>query len=179
MALSYKLIRSRRRTIAIQIIGGGVTVRAPYHLSQSAIRAFVESKADWIERHLHNQAPALPPFSQEELDTISRQAAKIIPTRTAELAKKLGITYGRISLRKQKTRWGSCSAKGNLNFNCLLALAPPEVQDYVIIHELCHRKELNHSPAFWALVAQAMPEYQQCRRWLKAEGSQLIRRLPH
>ena len=178
MQISYRILRSRRKTIAIQITGNGLLVRAPMMLSDRAIRQFVESKECWIEKHLKDQATILPPFTQEELQSIARTASLEIPPRVEALAKRLGITYGRITLRWQKTRWGSCSGKGNLNFNCLLALVPPEVRDYVILHELCHRKELNHSPAFWALVEKAMPDYRQCRHWLKSHGSSLIRRLP-
>lgn len=178
MQISYSLIRSKRKTIAIQIVGGGVLVRAPLKLSERAIREFVESKHAWIEKHLAKQASALPAFTQEQCREIAGQAARQIPPRVELLAKRMGISYGRISLRWQKTRWGSCSSKGNLNFNRLLVLTPPQVQDYVIIHELCHRKEMNHSPAFWALVMQAMPDYPRWKHWLKTEGSQLIRRLP-
>lgn len=178
MQISYTLIRSRRRTIALQITGQGLVVRAPLKLSERVIREFVECKRPWVEQQLAKLPPALPPFTQAELKAIKAQAAREIPPRVKILADQIGITYGRISLRWQKTRWGSCSAKGNLNFNCLLMLAPPEVRDYVIIHELCHRKELNHSPAFWKLVEQAMPEYKSCRHWLKYEGILLIRRLP-
>ena len=77
-----------------------------------------------------------------------------------------------------RTGWGSCSGKGNLNFNCLLMLAPPAVQDYVVVHELCHRKEMNHSPAFWAEVAGVLPDYASHRRWLRENGNGLIAALP-
>ena len=78
----------------------------------------------------------------------------------------------------QRTRWGSCSSKGNLNFNCLLMLCPEDVRDYVVVHELCHRKELNHSPRFWAEVAKVLPGYAVQRKWLKESGGTIIRRLP-
>ncbi|MDY3888895.1 MAG: M48 family metallopeptidase, partial [Agathobacter sp.] len=82
-----------------------------------------------------------------------------IPKRVAYFADIMGVDYGRITIRMQKTRWGSCSSKGNLNFNCLLMLAPPEVIDYVVVHELCHRKEMNHSKAFWREVERVLPDY--------------------
>jgi len=90
----------------------------------------------------------------------------------------VGVDYGRITIRSQRTRWGSCSAKGNLNFNCLLMLCPEEVRDYVVIHELCHRKELNHSPKFWAEVEKVCPDHARQRKWLKENGGSLIARLP-
>lgn len=87
------------------------------------------------------------------------------------------MTYGRISIRKQKTRWGSCSREGNLNFNSLLMMAPPEVLDYVVVHELCHRLEMNHSARFWAQVEKVIPDYRKPRKWLKEHGSQLMLRM--
>ena len=93
-------------------------------------------------------------------------------------APRIGVSYGRITIRSQRTRWGSCSAQGNLNFNCLLSLCPEEVRDYVVIHELCHRKEMNHSPKFWAEVEKVMPDYARHRKWLKENGGSLIARLP-
>ena len=85
----------------------------------------------------------------------------------------IGVDYGRITIRMQKSRWGSCSSKGNLNFNCLLMNAPDEITDYVIVHELCHRKEMNHSPKFWAHVEAVLPDYKERRKWLKDHGNEL------
>ena len=90
----------------------------------------------------------------------------------------MGVRYGRITIRNQHTRWGSCSAQGNLNFNCLLMLCPEAVRDYVVIHELCHRLELNHSEKFWTEVERVMPDYKIHRKWLKDNGTSLIARLP-
>lgn len=179
--ISYKLIRSARKTIAIQITPDGeVIVRCPKRYPEREVRNFVDSKRAWIEKHLieMEEKPQLPTFSTEELRTLANQAAQIIPERAAYFAPIVGVTYGRITIRGQHTRWGSCSAKGNLNFNCLLMLAPPEVLDYVVVHELCHRKELNHSARFWAEVERVMPDYARHRKWLKENGGELIARLP-
>ena len=103
-----------------------------------------------------------------------RKAAEYIPQRCAYYAEILGVSYGRISIREQKTRWGSCSAKKNLNFNWKLMLAPPDVLDYVVVHELCHLVHMDHSQAFWALVGSVLPDYRVRRRWLKEHGDELM-----
>ena len=112
-------------------------------------------------------------LTQEELNKLVEQAKEVFPSKVAYFAKIVGVTYGRVTIRCQKTRWGSCSNKGNLNFNCLLMLAPPEIVDYVVVHELCHRLEMNHSPAFWAHVERVLPHYKKYRKWLKDMGGSL------
>ena len=97
-----------------------------------------------------------------------------LAVRVAYYAEKLGVSYGKITLRQQKTRWGSCAANGNLNFNWLLILAPPEVLDYVVVHELCHRREMNHSQAFWKEVEKILPDYRERQKWLKDNGWRLM-----
>ena len=181
MNLSYTLIRSSRKTISIVIKPGGtVEVRCPKRCSKREADAFVQSKRDWIEKHLLAMAekPALPVLQPEEIRALANRAAEILPGRVQYFSRQMGVSYGSITIRSQKTRWGSCSAKGNLNFNCLLMLCPEEVQDYVVIHELCHRKELNHSAAFWAEVARYCPDCRTHRKWLKDNGGCLIARLP-
>ena len=178
--LSYRVIRSDRRTIAIQITSGGeVLVRCPRRMGTDAVSAFVQSKASWITKHLEKQKelPQQTAFSEEELQDLKQKAKMAISQRTAHYAPLVGVTYGRITIRSQRSLWGSCSGKGNLNFNCLLMLTPPEVMDYIVVHELCHRKEMNHSPKFWAEVKRVLPDYQIPQRWLKENGSALINRL--
>ena len=177
--ITYRIIRSARKTIAIQIMPAGeVLVRCPNRMRMEDIQRFVDSKSGWITSHLAKQKPNLPAFSEEELQSLARQALKTIPERVDHFAPIVGVTYGRITIRSQHTRWGSCSSKGNLNFNCMLMLVPPEVLDYVVVHELCHRKEMNHSAKFWAEVERVLPNYRTMRKWLKDNGSALIGRLP-
>ena len=102
---------------------------------------------------------------------------KYIPERVAYYAPIAGVSYGRITIRNQKSRWGSCSAKGNLNFNCLLMLTPPEVIDSVVVHELCHRKEMNHSRRFYDEVLRVYPDYHIWNKWLKENGAAIMRRM--
>ena len=116
-------------------------------------------------------------LTQQELDALKREAKLLIPERVRYYAAKLGITYGRVAIRAQHSRWGSCSSKGNLNFNCLLMLAPEGCRDYVVIHELCHRTHMDHSAEFWAEVERVMPDYKVFQRWLKDQGRILIKRM--
>lgn len=179
MKTAYRVIHSARRTIAIQISPAGeVVVRAPMGMSGVAVERFVRSKTAWIEKHTVRQAPAELPFTDAEIRELARQAKASLPERAAYFAPLVGVTYGNITIRSQHTRWGSCSSKGNLNFNCLLMLAPEDVRDYVVVHELCHRKEMNHSPRFWAELARILPNYRQSQNWLKEHGRALIGRLP-
>ncbi len=117
-------------------------------------------------------------FTAEEIKSLAEKAKKVIPERVRHYAPLVGVDYGRITIRCQRTRWGSCSSKGNLNFNCLLMLMPDEVIDSVVVHELCHRKQMNHSKAFYAEVERVFPEYKRWNKWLKDNGGQLIKRLP-
>lgn len=172
------MIRSNRRTLALQILPDGtVVVRSPRRMSESRIRAFVESKTGWLEKYKRIHSAPVQKLTQEALRMLTDRAAEVIRGRVNYFASLVGVTYGRVTIRHQRTRWGSCSAKGNLNFNCLLLLAPEKILDYVVVHELCHRKELNHSPAFWQEVERVMPDYEQCRKWLKQNGASLIGRL--
>lgn len=176
--MEYNVIRSNRKTLSIRITSHGqVEIRAPHYVSDEYIRKFAESNRQWVAEKLSHISP-LPPFTQAELQQFSAGLKILLPKRLTEYAKMLGVTYNRVAIRSQHTRWGSCSSKGNLNFNCVLALVPPDVLDYVVVHELCHLRELNHSPRFWALVESVLPDYRLRRKWLEEHGKELISRLP-
>lgn len=179
MEPTYRIIRSNRKTIAIQIKPGGeVVVRCPKRMPLWEVRAFVHSKADWITKHASDAAPEEPPLTAAEIEQLREKTRRLTADRAAYYAPAVGVEYGRIAVRAQRTRWGSCSGRGNLNFNCLLALAPAEVLDYVVVHELCHRKHMNHSPVFWAEVERVFPDYRRAKQWLRENGSTLLARFP-
>ena len=168
--MKVTVIRSNRKTVAIQVNSNlSVTVRAPRSASEKDIEEILKKKEAWISKHIEKiketkerfEAEPTEKLTREKVIALAEEALKVIPER---------VEY----VRNQKTRWGSCSSKGNLNFNCLLMLAPPEVLDYVVVHELCHRKQMNHSKAFWLEVEKVLPNYKEVRKWLKEEGSQMI-----
>ena len=179
-----EIIRSNRRTISLEITPAGqVLVRAPRRMSETDIRAFVELKSSWLAKHLQKKEKDTESlqeegyFTQQEIKKLVALAKQVIPEKVAYYARLMGVTYGRISIRKQRTRWGSCSREGNLNFNCLLMMAPTEVLDYVVVHELSHRLEMNHSARFWAQVEKVIPDYRGPRKWLKEHGGRLMMRM--
>ena len=195
--MNVKIIRSNRKTLAIQINPDlSVTVRAPIYASQREIERILKEKEGWIQKHIekireqeakrkemygekgeYGKSAEREYLSNEEIHKLAEKALEYIPKRVSYFAKQIGVTYGKITIRNQKTRWGSCSSKGNLNFNCLLMLTPPEVIDYVVVHELCHRKEMNHSGAFWAEVEKVIPSYKEQVKWLKENGGKIIGRM--
>lgn len=185
--IKIEIIRSSRKTLAIEIHPDmRVIVRAPYQTSGSYIEQFVASRADWIANHLikmeeknrqKNSTPPVKPLSNTEIKELADRAVSYIPDRVAHFAPLVGVTYGRITIRNQRTRWGSCSSKGNLNFNCLLMLTPPEVIDYVVVHELCHHRQMNHSQRFWNEVARVLPDYIEREKWLKTHGNEIMKRM--
>lgn len=179
--IHIEVIRSNRKSIAIEIRPDAtVLVRAPLLMKDAEIQKFVKEKERWIITHLEKveerkrRSENTEKLSAEELCKLADLARKVIPVKVNHYASLMNVQYGRITIRNQKTRWGSCSGKGNLNFNCLLMLAPDEVVDYVVVHELCHLIEMNHSKAFWEQVERVMPDYKRHRKWLKEHGNEIM-----
>ena len=175
----YEIIYSNRKTLAIQITSDSrVRVRAPRQMSRAEIESFLTEKESWVLKHLRNMPqtdtsasdPASAPLSDSEHRRYIHMAREIFTRQVCFYADRMNVSYGRISIREQKTRWGSCSSEGNLNFHWKLVLMPPEVLDYVVVHELAHRKEMNHSRKFWAEVKNVLPDYEKRRKWLKEFG---------
>lgn len=177
-----RLIRARRKTLSIRITQeGNLEIRAPLGMPKGEIEAFLKEKAQWIETHRakvlaeYTQGQEAP-LGEEEILTLAEQMRQRLPEKLNRHAASMGVTFGRVTIRCQQTRWGSCSSRGNLNFNCLLMLAPEEVLDYVVVHELAHRKQMNHSTLFWQEVARECPDYKKSLRWLKDRGGALLSR---
>lgn len=180
--MNIRVIKSGRRTISIEVTPEcDVIVRAPYLTSRREIERFLDDKTDWINRTVRRMEKRKAEsavnkgkrLDDEEIMTLCEQAKEIIPVKAEHYASVLGVNYGRITIRNQKTRWGSCSSKQNLNFNCLLLRAPEEILDYVVVHELCHIRHMDHSKAFWTEVEKILPDYKKRRKWLKDNGDRL------
>ncbi len=182
--MEIEVIRSRRKTLALQVRRDlSVVVRAPFRTSERKIRRFVEEHLSWIEKQRSriaeavSEEPEVQLLTEQELRAMKEIARRDLTVRVERFAPLIGVSYGRIAIRRQKTKWGSCSSKGNLNFNCLLMLVPETVRDYVVVHELCHRRQMNHSPAFWSEIERVLPEYRDAKKWLRSNGGAVMRRI--
>lgn len=174
--MEVTVIKSRRKTIAIQVNSDlSVTVRAPYGVTEKYIEEFLNKNEAWISKQMNEikakkksvELKNAENLTLDKIKALADQALEIIPTRVEYFARIIGVTYGNITIRNQKTRWGSCSSKGNLNFNYQLYYLPDELLDYVVIHELAHRRYMDHSKEFWAEVEKYCPDYRERRQQLK------------
>ena len=189
VVIPYTLVKSsRRKTVSVQIgAGGKMTVRCPYYMGKWIVDGFLKEKQDWIYK---NYLEAVQKAASDDFDSDSRipsgepenptlvnkhkkYARKIFEAKVAYFQQFTGGNYTSITIRDQKTRWGSCSGRGTLSFNWRLILAPPEILDYVVVHELCHLTHMNHSKEFWSLVGSVIPDYKIRRKWLKENGHTL------
>ena len=181
--IPVKVIRTSRTSTEVRITEEGLTVRAPLLSTNLIIRAFLNGRMKWIETNYAKlkksaeRTEHIRELTESELNALMKTARRAITERVEYYAPIIGVTYGRISIRKQKTRWGSCSPQGNLNFNCLLMLTPPEVIDSVVVHELCHLIEMNHSDRFYREVLRIYPDYYKWHNWLKEHRTELMARL--
>ena len=169
---SYELIRSRRRTLALEITRDcRVLVRAPLRLSQTKIDAFVESHTDWIHTHLEQQrqrmASAPPPPTEADIAALKAKARAILPGKVADWSRKMGVAPTGLKITTARKRYGSCSGKNSLCFSCFLMDYSEEAIDLVVVHELCHIKEKNHGPRFYALLGQYLPDYKERKKLLR------------
>jgi predicted metal-dependent hydrolase len=171
--LSITFTRRRRaRRYVLRVDGeGGVRVTIPRGGSKREADEFVARHRAWIDRQRVQIRP--PGLSLPERRALRQRAAIELPARLLTLAATFGLSVSRISIRNQRTRWGSCGRNGHITLNWRLVTMPEWVADYVIVHELMHLRRLDHSPAYWKLVAAAYPRYREARQWLRANAERL------
>ena len=165
-----RIVRTSRKTMALQIEEDGqVTVRVPRTVTEAQAEEFARRHGEWIlktrKRVLQN-ASWRRSYTEAEKQTGKQRLSRKLEERLPLFASVMGVSYGRVSIRDQRTRWGSCSSEGNLNFNCRLLFVPDRIVDYVVIHELAHRRFMNHSKAFWKEVEKYMPDYKEQKKLL-------------
>ena len=165
--------RWARRYILRVLDDGTLRVTLPRWGSKREAQAFVAQSGTWIARQLQHHA-ARPAVAHPDEPALRRRAARELPIELLALAAAHGVTVTRVSIRNQRSRWGACSARGSITLNWRLVLVPDFVREYVMVHELMHRRELNHSKRFWRHVAAACPKYQEARKWLLSEGQRLF-----
>ncbi len=169
----YRLVRSRRKTVALTVKRDGtLEVRAPLRLSKKWIDGFVAQKESWIQKkttELAQKEAARRELTPEEEAGLIKRAQEYLPRRAWELSRETGLVPAGVKVTGAKTRWGSCSGKNSVCLSWRLMEKPPEVIDYVIIHELCHTVHHDHSRKFWALVASFLPDYRKLRQRLSDE----------
>ena len=157
-------MRSRRVSIAIDGDGKVIVSKSP-RISVASIQQMIAEKFLWIQDKLREQAlkpkKLLAHYSTKDFKENKEKARALVHDRLRHFNTFYNCDIGRISIRNQKSRWGSCSSKGNLNFNYKIVFLPQELADYIIVHELCHLKEMNHGKRFWILVAQTIPDYKE------------------
>jgi predicted metal-dependent hydrolase len=170
---NQKVLRSKRRTLSLHIHPDGtLIVRAPRWAPDKAIERFVRQKSSWVQKTIQKTLEKGKRAQEWRTqfagtDEFYRgQALAVFKERCAVYAERMGVSHGRIGISNASSRWGSCSARGRLRFNWRLVMAPLEVLDYVVVHELAHLKELNHSRRFWTHVEEVMPAFREAKRWL-------------
>lgn len=169
--MKYKLIYTSRRTIGAYIKDGGLIVRAPHGLNIKIIERFLEEHKRWIEKHLLESSKKQEKeaaLSEAEIKKIKNEARKYLTEKTEHYSKIMGLKYGRITITSAKTRFGSCSSKGNISYSYRLMLYPESAREYVVVHELAHLAEMNHSKRFYSIVEKILPDYKKRKELLKS-----------
>ena len=167
--MDYDIIYSKRKTISLVIKDEKLIVRAPIGTRKSRIKKLVDEHADWIEKGIEKSRSRakINEISEEEEKELRKLAKKILLDKIKYFSNVMGLKYGRITVTGAKTRFGSCSSKGNISFSFRLMKYPEAAIDYVVVHELAHLVEMNHSPRFWKIVSSVFPDYKERRRLLK------------
>jgi predicted metal-dependent hydrolase len=174
-----QIIYSKRRSIVLQVKNGQVFLKAPLRTPTKFLEGLVAKKQKWIQdkievsKKVYENKEDKKSISLETVRFYKKEFGAYLDEKVTLYAEQIGVTFNKISIRKTVSRWGSCTTSGNLSFSIFLWDTPNHVIDYVIVHELCHRRYMNHSKDFWNLVLQHYPEYKLAEKWLKINGNKI------
>lgn len=167
--MEYTLIFSKRKTLGISIKNGEIVVRAPRGMRRSRVEYYIQKHRSWIDKHLEKEErdramnEALTP---SQISQMKKAAKEYFVTKTAEISKNMHLEYGRVTITSARKRFGSCSSKGNICFSYRLMMYPEAAREYVVVHELAHLVHMDHSPEFYRLIEQYMPDYKERKKLL-------------
>ena len=165
--------RAKTRYLRLRVEPDGkIMATIPYYATLISLRALIEKHRRMLAKNIAN-LPKRRQYSEDQIAAIRAKAKEFLPARVEFLAKKHGFSYGKVTCRNQKTRWGSCNREGGLSLNIALVTLRPELIDYVILHELTHTVEMSHSPSFWAQLARVCPDCQKLRKQLRSHSPYL------
>lgn len=178
ITLPIIMARSSRKTLSISITDDiSLRVKAPIRMTDREIERFINGKKFWIYKQavrVKKDNASRVSYSEEEIRRLREKARRVLTKKTDYYKKLLNVNYQRIRIGDQKTRWGSCSSKGTISYSWRLVLMPEDIQDYVVVHELSHLLEMNHSSRFWEHVGNVIPDYKNRRSWLKQHGNEYM-----
>lgn len=167
----YKIVRSNRKTLALQINADGeIIVRAPQRVSDRKIAKFVEANSEWIEKNckkINDRKADRVELAEDDIKKLKKLAKEYLPPKVEYYANLMGVNYTSVKITSAKTRFGSCSGKNSICFSYILMLYPEKAIDYVVIHELAHTVHHNHSKQFYEMIEKYMPDYKSAEKMLK------------
>ncbi len=170
--MDFEVIYSKRKTVAIKIENGRIIVKAPKGIAKCEIKSIVEKHREWIEKALEREKTKREKYeflSESEIKLLKRQARIYITALCERYSKIMNLSYNRITITSAKKRFGSCSSNKNISFSYLLMLYPERAREYVVVHELAHLVEMNHSKAFYSIVEKYLPDYKDRKKLLKTK----------
>lgn len=165
--IPYEIVRSERKTVALQVKEGRILVRAPRYLPDSRIREIIKQHEAWIRKRIEEKPEVL---TEEQMQALYEKARRILPDRVRYYSAQMGLKPSAVRINRAKTRFGSCSSQGSINFSCRLLQCPKEAVDYVVVHELAHLRFMNHGKEFYRLIETYLPDYRERKKRLKEVG---------
>lgn len=168
--MDYKIIYSARKTVSLSIVDCNLVVRAPYKTSKKVIDELIQKHSAWIKKHIESQCKkrdVLDSLSPDNIKLLKKEAKRYFENKIDYFSKLMGLKYSRVKITSAMKRFGSCNTKGNICFSYRLMFFPEAAREYVIVHELAHLVEMNHSKDFYKIVEGVLPDYKERKRLLK------------